>query len=88
MLSTIGVAAIKYMYFYFSRRSEMDLKFEDYSIIGASCGALIFQVGIGGVNYLLLSALMGLCYGVFYCSVLRFFVNRKKKLAEKIGITL
>jgi hypothetical protein len=88
LLSTIGISAIKYAYFYSKGRSEMDLKFEDYSIIGASSGAFISQVAIGGLNYLLLFASMGLFYGLFYCSLQRYFVKRKTKLAEKIGITL
>jgi hypothetical protein len=88
MLSTIGVAAIKHMYFYLRHRNEMDLNLEDYSIIGASSGAFFSQVALGGMNYLLIGASIGVCYGLFYCAVERFFVYRKKKLAEKIGITL
>ena len=63
------------------------MKINDYLIIGGISGVFVSQISLGGI-YTLYGGLIGMFYGTFYCMMVKYFVQRRKGYAEKIGITL
>jgi hypothetical protein len=85
--STVAVAAIKQLYFYITKHKELDMYWRDYLIIGGSSGLLISQITFGGI-FIIYGGVIGMFYGYFYSKMARFFINRRIKNAEKIGLSL
>ena len=84
----MGVAAIKQIYFYYSQRNDLDMAYQDFSLIGAVAGMFTFYVALGGVRHIILGGLGGLMYGLLYSSIGKYSIHRRKKKAESLGITL
>jgi hypothetical protein len=88
MICTLGVATIKQLYFYSRNKNELDMRIEDYMAIGATSGVFVSQVVLGGPKFLFIGGALGTFYGLFYSAAGVFLINRRNKLAEKIGISL
>src|SRR4051812_25196911 len=85
----IGIWSVKHMYYFFTQRKELDMLFKDFAVVGGLCGIfitmLVFRIDF---KMLFLGGACGFFYGAFYGTMMRFFVNKRKKKAEKIGIYL
>ena len=86
-LGTFGLAVIKNLYFYLRNKNEMEINKLDFMTVGALGGVYLGQISLGGVYVLFLGSI-GIFYGYIYASLINFFVNRRRRRAEKIGIDL
>lgn len=85
MSSVIGVCLIKNFYFHQRGAKELDANIKDLAFIGTASGLYVTSLSFG-LNYTLYGGILGMIYGVLYQILLRYFVNRRKKKAENIGI--
>jgi len=84
----MGVAAIKQIYFYYTQRNELDMNYEDYSIIGATSGLFASQIALGGLKCVLSGCGCGLFYGFFYSAAGKYSIYKRKKKADNLEIIL
>jgi hypothetical protein len=87
MLSVLGLAAIKNLYIYFRNVNELALKAQDYFLIGFFSGIFLTQIILGS-NFLLYGSVIGGVYGYFYSLMINYFIKKRRKRAEKLGIIL
>jgi hypothetical protein len=85
MSSVIGICLIKNFYFHQRGAKELDANINDFAFIGTASGFYVTSLSFG-LNYILYGGILGMIYGVIYQMLLRFFVNRRKRKAESIGI--
>jgi hypothetical protein len=89
MSGFVGVFIIKQSYYYFRNRKELDLNIIDFLSIGGLSGIYISCLACSyNLKFLSLGLFFGLYYGLFYNFCTKFFVNRKKNRAAKIGIEI
>ncbi len=87
MSSVIGMCMIKNLYFYLRRAKELDANINDFAFIGTVSGVYVASLSFG-LYYMMYGGMFGMIYGIVYQMLLRYFVNRRKKKAAKIGILL
>jgi hypothetical protein len=87
IIPVVGLAAIKNIYTYYRNINDLELRQDDYFFIGIFSGILFSQT-ILGTNFLLYGLVIGGMYGHFYYVMLNYFINKRRKKAEKIGILL
>jgi hypothetical protein len=87
ILSVVGICAIKQIYYYMQKGTDLDMNLKDYVLIGGLSGIFVTNLSLG-LSYISNGAFYGMFYGMFYNLLLKYFVNRRVRKAEKIGIIL